>query len=108
MVCAFFATLFVVIFHFVAFMRSNTREVYKRLLLLLPLLINLKCGVHKEEVVVFKEVCLIILPKEDIRMVKYLFHLMQNYTLQWVVKVQMVQEIQMQQVVGMVVALRQI
>ena len=29
---------------------------------------------------------------------------MQNYTLQWVVKVQMVQEIQMQQVVGMVVA----
>jgi hypothetical protein len=44
----YFASSFVYIFHFVTFLRSNTREMYKHSLPPLPLLISLKFGVHKE------------------------------------------------------------
>ena len=53
-----FYNIIVDIFHFVAFLRSNTREVYKLSPRLLPLVTNLKYGEHKEEVLVVMVVTL--------------------------------------------------
>jgi hypothetical protein len=47
-VCVFFATFFVAIFHFVAFMRSNTREMYKHSLPLILQITSWRFGELKE------------------------------------------------------------
>ena len=43
-----FCNIFVDIFHFVVFLRNNTREMYRRSPHLLTLAINLKYGEHRE------------------------------------------------------------
>ena len=45
-----FCNIIVDIFHFVAFMCSNTREVYRNLLHLLLLLISVSVGEHKVDI----------------------------------------------------------
>jgi hypothetical protein len=74
---------------------------YKRLPHLLPLLINLKYGEHKEEDVDYKEFYIQMVPKEVIHMAKYLFLLIIKYMLLWVEKEPMEPEMLMLREDGM-------